>query len=111
MELENKVIELSNAIMESEDYKKYLSAKNEIEENQDLLARVNEYRKKNFFIQNSDSMNKIEEIRKLVGEYYDVLSNKLVKDYLEAELVLCRCIQNINNIMMEKLDFDVSFIG
>ena len=40
-----------------------------------------------------------------------MLNYKEVKDYLESELLLCRMMQKINRILMEKLEFDVSFIG
>lgn len=108
--MEEKAMELSNAILESEEYKQYLTAKCALDQKQELLLRVNEYRKKNFYIQNSEGGNKQEEIRRLTGEYYDVLNEKIVSDFLQAELLLCRCIQKINAIMMERLDFDVSFI-
>ena len=109
--MEEKAMELSDAILESEEYKQYLAAKNALEQKEDIMLRVNEYRKKNFLIQNSEGGNKQEEIRRLTSEYYDILNEKIVSDFLQAELLFCRCIQKINAILMEKLDFDVSFIN
>ena len=111
MAVEEKAQMLSEAILESEEYQKYLAAEKLLKENQELFDRVNEYRKKNFLIQNGESVNKVEEIRKLTGEYHEMLNYKEVKDYLESELLLCRMMQKINRILMEKLEFDVSFIG
>ena len=110
MELENKARELSDMLINSDVYKRYLAAKENLEKNRELMQKVTEYRRRNFFIQNDEHGNKYEAIRNLSGEYYDVLTDRYVKEFLDCEVMLCRTVQNINNIIVEKLDFDIGFI-
>lgn len=111
MELEDKAIELSDMIAESDIYRRYITAKENLEKDTDLLGRVGEYRRRNFYIQIGTGDNKLDELRRLESEYYETLSNTLVKEFLDSELVLCRTIQKINNIIIDKVDFDVDFIS
>lgn len=111
MELENKARELSEMLVESEIYKRYTQAKANLKKDTDLSARVDEYRRRNFYIQNGTAENKMDELRKLEGEYYETLSNSAVKEFLDAELLLCRSIQKINDIIMDGIDFEVDFIS
>lgn len=72
--------------------------------------QVNEYRRRNFYIQNSENSNKIDEIRKLLEEYDYLMNNRIVREYLDSELILCRTIKRINSILVDKIDIDTSFI-
>ncbi len=111
MGLEEMATELSDMLAESDEYRRYLSAKEELAKDAALMSRIDDYRKRNFYVQNSCGDNKIEEIKRLMGEYYDTLADKRVKEFLDSELILCRRIQGINNIIVDKLDFDVDFIA
>lgn len=111
MELENKARELSKMIIDSDVYQRYISAKENLERNTELKVKVDEYRKKNFFIQNKESNNKLDELKNLFSEYYEVLSDKNVKEYMDCELILCRTLQQINEIIVDGIDFDVDFIS
>lgn len=110
MEFEVIARELSDILIESDIYKRYLRAKEELSRDAELMSKVMEYRKKNFYAQNGTGDNRIEEIRRISGEYYETLSNNRVKEFLDAELILCRAIQGINNIIVDKLDLDVDFM-
>lgn len=110
MELEQLARNLGDALLNSAEYKRYMSAKEKLFEDKNLLARVNEYRKRNFYIQNSIDHNKIDQLNSLMGENYELLSNRYVKEYFDAELILCRAIQNINNIIIDGIDLDLEFL-
>ncbi|MDE7432603.1 MAG: YlbF family regulator [Lachnospiraceae bacterium] len=111
MELEEKAKELSEMILKSDIYKRYINAKEELEKDTDLLGRVGEYRRKNFQIQMEANNNKRDALKGLESEYYETLSQVVVKEFLDAELILCRKIQKINNIIIDKIDFDMNFIS
>lgn len=105
-----KAYELSRAVLESEVYKRYVKAKKMLEDTEELYVRVNEYRHRNFVIQNSTSNNRTDELRELESEYKDILKNTTVREYLNAELLLCRTVRKINEIIVEGIDMDMSFI-
>lgn len=111
MELEEKARELSDMIIESDIYKRYIKAKENLEKDTDLFGRVAEYRRRNFFIQMGTNDKKHDELRGLENEYYETLTNVLVKEFLDSELILCRTIQKINTIIIDRVDFDVDFIS
>lgn len=111
MELEEKAKELSDMIIESDIYKRYIKAKENLEKDTDLFGRVAEYRRRNFFIQMGSNDNKRDDLRGLENEYYETLSNVTVKEFLDSELILCRTIQKINTIIIDRVDFDVDFIS
>lgn len=110
MEIKDKAEELSKMILNSDIYNDFIKAKRKLEENPELNNRVNEYRGKNFSIQNSVADNKLEQLRNLENEYRDVLINTVTREFLNAELVLCRTIKNINEIIVSKIALDVDFM-
>lgn len=104
-----KAYELSNAILGSDVYKRFINARESLKKHEELCAKANEYRHKNFIIQNSTSNNRVDELRELENEYRDILKNTIVREYLNAELLLCRTIQKINEIIVDGLDMDIDF--
>ncbi len=111
MDIEIKARELADMLINGDVYKRYITAKEEIAKEPELMAKVDEFRKKNFFIQNEENNNKFDGLKKLKSDYYEIMADKRVKKYLDSELILCRTIQKINAILVENLDVDVSFIS
>ncbi len=110
MGIEEKARELAEVILDSEIYNRYLQAREFMIENPELFAKVNEYRKRNFYIQNSPDINKPEELRKLLEEFDSIINNKSVREYLDSELILCRTMKKVNNILVEQIDLDIDFL-
>lgn len=110
-ELENlkaATMNLVTAMKNTEIYKVYKMQCSKINRQLDLKQRVDEYRQRNFDIQNGTLSG--EEIfqaqEKLMAEYADILENPLITDFLAAELEFCRMVQNVNLQMTEALDFE-----
>lgn len=110
MELYKIAEELSEMLINSDIYKRFVEAKQRLEEHEDILNRVKEYRCKNFNIQNGVSDNKKEQIVNLENEYQDILRNTVARDFLNAELVLCKTIKNIQEIIVNKIDLNMDFL-
>ncbi|MBQ3665870.1 MAG: YlbF family regulator [Lachnospiraceae bacterium] len=111
MDIEIKARELADLLVNGDVYKRYIAARKEIAKEPELKAKVDEFRKKNFFMQNEDNQHKFDDLKKLKSDYYEIMADKRVKRYLDSELILCRTIQRINAILVENLDVDVSFIS
>lgn len=101
---------LVTAIRQSETYHTYLEAKEELNKMPVLKAQVDEFRKKNYELQNL-SVNVLEETEKLQQEYAVMLDDILVRRYLNAENAFCRMIQMVNWQLIEELDFEADFEG
>ena len=101
---------LVTAIRQSETYHTYLEAKEELNKMPGLKAQVDEFRKKNYELQNL-SVNVLGETEKLQQEYAAMLDDILVRRYLNAENAFCRMIQMVNWQLIEELDFEADFEG
>lgn len=101
---------LVSAIRQSEVYQTYLLAKEEIMQMPVLKAQMDEFRKRNYELQNL-TVNVLEETEKLQQEFASMLDNAMVRRYLNAENAFCRLIQQVNWQLIEELDFEADFIG
>ncbi|EOS30004.1 MAG: YlbF family regulator [Kineothrix sp.] len=90
----------------SEEFREYKAGLERIQEEPDLYDKVNEFRKKNYMLQNAeDSEDYIERLEELDREFEDVRAIPMVDDFLAAELGFCRMMQEINQLVWEEIDF------
>ena len=71
-----------------------------------MYKRVTEYREKNFALQQSDSEDLLDLLDALTNEYEDVINIELASDFIEAEVALCRLVQNFNKDIIAGLNFE-----
>ena len=110
-EVERLTVELSRAIKESSVYAAYAEAYRALSQYPGLLREINELRRENFKLQNSDDaegmFDHVESFRK---RYAELRKHQAVNDFLKAELCLSRMIQSIGNSIVSEIDFDMSFL-
>lgn len=99
--------ELNALILESEEYQKYCLYKKELSQMPELKAMVQEYRKKNFEIEGQDSLRRKTD---LSYECKNLLENPLVASYLNAELSLCKMLQNVTTNICKNIDLELDFL-
>lgn len=109
-DVENKARELADMIQNVDVYKRYLEARQAISADMELKKRTDEFRRRNFELQNMEVNNPAEARMNLTREYSDILKNHLAKEYLDAEIVVCRMMQHVNVIVNKDLNIDVSFM-
>lgn len=103
--------ELAKAIVESEEYKDFLRCKEEICKNPQLYQAVNELRRHNFELQNTEGVvDMYEEVVRIFDKYAYIRTNVVANQFLRAELSVCRMIQDIQRTLIENMDFDVDFL-
>lgn len=94
-------------ILESDTYKEYLLQREKIKTQPELYDKVNEYRQKNFDIQNeSDGEELFDRMEAFEREYAKFRENPLVEDFLQAELAFCRMMQDVNVLLTSEIDFE-----
>lgn len=95
------------AICKTEAYRNYTQQVNRIKEQPLLKEKIDEYRERNFELQNSveseELFDKIDEFEK---EYAVLRENPIVDDFLVAELGFCRLMQKIYSDLADKVDFE-----
>ncbi len=100
--------ELTEAILASQAYKDYQSAKEELHEYPELRKQLDQFRKRNYEIQNSKNINDwYEVIEQFEKESEEFRKNPLIKNYLNSELELCRMMQRINFQVMRIVDMEI----
>lgn len=109
-ELESKSRELVEILLNSDIYIKYDKARRKLEEDKELLNSVNEYRKKRFYIQNNPDDNMQNAINQLLNDYKNIVDNTIVKEYLDAESLLCREVRKITSIIADSINMDMNFL-
>lgn len=96
-----------DAIKNTKEYREYEIQKEKVKRFPELKARIDEYRLKNYELQNeSMSSNLMEELERLQDQYKDLLDTPLVSDFLQAELDFCRMMQNVNIYITDALNFE-----
>ena len=103
--MEEALVVLIGAIKESEEYLEYTRAKEKVKEFPELKALIDEYRRRNYELQNDENIEfeKVEEFEK---EYAGLWEEPLAADFLTAELAFCRMMQEVSLRITESLDFE-----
>lgn len=99
--------QLAGIIRETDIYQEYLRCREILKKQPELYAQVNEYRRKNFDIQNeSEGSELFDRMEAFEREYREFRENPLVDDFLRAELALCRMLQEMNVLLTVEIDFE-----
>ena len=81
--------QFAETIMASDTYKEYLFQREKIKKQPGLYEKVNEFRQRNFDLQNETDAE-----------------NPFVDDFLRAELAFCRMMQDVYVLLAEDIDFE-----
>ena len=98
---------LNDTIRNTQEYKEYQLQKEKVKRFPELKAQIDEFRAKNYQLQNSaQSDNLMEDTERLLRENADLLENPMVADFLQAEVEFCRMMQDVNTCIIEAIDFE-----
>jgi cell fate (sporulation/competence/biofilm development) regulator YlbF (YheA/YmcA/DUF963 family) len=101
---------LSEAIVQSEEYKAYNEARDAIKGNIELEIKLNEYRIRSFNLQNSvDNEEYLDELDMLELEFAELKKDPRVSAFLSAELRVCRMVQEVNTAIAKLIDLELKF--
>lgn len=107
IQIEEATKKFAAYIQQSDIYKEYFYQRERLKKQPDLYEKVNEYRQRNFDIQNeTDSEDLFDRMDEFEREYAKFRENPLVEDFLRAELSFCRMMQEINVLLTAEIDFE-----
>lgn len=96
-----------NELKKTSAYTEYRAALETVKQNEELWRRIEEYRRRRTdyqnFSNNDDMYDKADRIRQ---EYADVFNNQDAKEFLDAEVAICRMVQDISIKIAEAIDFE-----
>ena len=102
-----------NNIKDTDEYINYMHQKNQLNSDPELKLLVDDFRRRCFEIQmehNYGFFNSYEKILSLKSENEELLSNKIVEDFLEAELKLSKALSLIYDTISTEIGFDIDFL-
>ena len=111
--VKNKTEELKFAILNSEEYKNFDMYRRKLNENPELKEQVNRFRVANVSMQiqkaGVGSVGSVD-TQRLASENEELLNNSLVRDFLNAELILCKMLQKINKMLIADVELELDFL-
>ena len=104
--------ELTEAITDSCEYKRFKEFESEVMKRPDLKRALDDFRRENFRMQYSeDTGDVLSATRKYSDEQIaDIRKQPEVEGYLAAEMELCRMVQEICMSVVEAVDFNMDFL-
>ena len=105
--LESELLKFVQAIKESDVSRKYYEQRERLKDCPEQYKRVNEFRRRNFEIQNTSQQDELfEKMDAFEKEYEEFREDSMVDDFLRAELAFCRMMQEITLCITEMVDFE-----
>ena len=101
---------LNNMLKESKEYKRYVSARNNLRRNEDLERKLSELYARNSEIQEY-SNDAFAETERLYSENDELLHNSIVNEYIRAESALCRLLRDMLDVTADGIRFDYLYEG
>jgi len=107
IEVEHELFMLVEAVKHSETFKNYDRARVILKSDPELMERVNAFREENYNLQTSPDDGMLEDrIEAFAEANAELTEEPRVHAFLEAELALCRMLQEITNRVIEGIDFE-----
>lgn len=104
--IDAQVDALAECIKESAIYRNYRTQVENIMKQPGLLDQINEFRRRNFELQSVEpNENMLDKVEAFHQEYESFSESPVVADFLQAELDLCRLMQNVQVRLTEEIDF------
>lgn len=97
VQVRNELDQLLAAIRNSDVAQKYEEVRKKVEQDELLLQQINEFRRRNFELQQQTYPDQLLDIvDDFTQEYAKFRENPLVDEFLSAELAYCRMLQEVS---------------
>lgn len=107
MEIKKALEEFLEALKNSEAYRDYEYQRERVKKYPGLSEKINEFRKRRFEFQNYDGDDLFDKIDEFEKEFKDFEEEPVAREYLSAELEICRRIQEINAAITDVIDIEI----
>lgn len=104
-----KVNELTAEICRTQEYCRYRESLFNVKEQEGLMERLNEYRRKAFDL-DDEAEGYSQQAEALYEEYEDILATPLVMEFLADESTLSRMLRNVFDGIAEEVGMDISYM-
>lgn len=102
---------LVEALQESEEYQRFCAIRDQVSKDSQLRQRINDFRRHIFEVQNAkESPDLYGEMERIGREYEEFRRNPAVAEFLQAELRVCRILQQVMKRITESVDLDTQSV-
>ena len=99
---------LMEAIRNSVEYRNFEQCREQVRRQPELRKIIDEFRRETYLLQNSNSsLDLADEMKRLYEKRREIRKNKVVSDYLSAEVGICRMLQKISMEVMNVTDLEL----
>lgn len=98
---------LLTSVQKSDVYKTFKKQEAILEKDPELAERVRHFRAENFRLQNGECGNLLQGAEELARESAELRRNPKVNAYLDAELALCRMMQQICKTLTDGIEIKI----
>ena len=107
MEIRKALDDFLEAIKESEAYQDYQYQKERVKRVPGLSERINDFRAQRFEFQSYQGEDLFEKVDEFERKFETFKEEPMVREYLAAELEICRIVQEINDEIVDLIDIDM----
>ncbi|MDD2970638.1 MAG: YlbF family regulator [Lachnospiraceae bacterium] len=106
-ELDKEIQVFVQRVKETDTYRNYILQRDKIDRQPDLKKKIDEFRKRNFELQNGDdSEDLFDKIDAFQEESEKFREDPMVDAFLTAELEFCRMMQKVYTTISDSLGFE-----
>ncbi|SEQ07413.1 Control of competence regulator ComK, YlbF/YmcA [Lachnospiraceae bacterium NE2001] len=98
--------ELNISILESEEYRNYIFARNSLKSNEGLFNKVMEFKRYYEDVMKYTDGNPFDDILRLYYENDELLHNSVVNEYLRAESALSKLMRKVITRVTDGIHFE-----
>lgn len=108
--VKEKAEELKQVILDSEEYRNFDMYRRLLNQTPELKEKVNQFRAANLRLQIMPVGDDKNAQQQLATEHNDLLNNSVVREFLNAELLFCRMMQQLNTMVVSDIDLELDFL-
>lgn len=107
MTVKRCVDELLRSLRSCSEYREYEQARQKLDEDPRKRKKTDEFRRKNFLLQNSEEGRNMEAQQQISQERRELRRDPVIDEYLRTELAMCRLLRQISLRLMDSVDLDL----
>lgn len=105
--VDTAVNELIEAIIDSEEYREYRHQLAVLKEHPDLKSRIDAFRQENFLLQQTEQSDEVfDKVDEFAMKAEELRKDPIMDSFLTAEAEFCHMIQQINQKIVEAVNFE-----
>lgn len=109
-DIETLLQQLISKIKETNEYNQYYELLQRVKSNEELYARIGDYRRRSLWVQMQDGEEFIHNNNELQKDFGDLQENGLASEFFAAEHQYVALIRKLQDLFLEGISLDTTFL-